>query len=79
MITRLSQDRLERALQSTQFAQNATEEELERAYVRIEELKVKNNNLNDQLIDQQQERHKFQNNIVATDHQRDTLKVQIFN
>ncbi|XP_025415331.1 centrosomal protein of 135 kDa-like [Sipha flava] len=67
------QDRLERALQSTQFAQNANEEELERAHVRIEELKLLNNKLNDQLIEEQQERHKFQNNTITIDHHRDTL------
>ncbi|XP_001945549.2 centrosomal protein of 135 kDa [Acyrthosiphon pisum] len=67
------QDRLERTLQSTQFAQNATEEQLERAQVRIEELKLINNKLNDQLIDEQQERHKSHNNTMAIDHQRDTL------
>lgn len=76
-ITRRCQDRLERALQSTQFAQNATEEQLERAHVRIEELKLINNKLNDQLIDEQQERHKFQNNTISIDHQRETLRVSI--
>lgn len=75
LIIRRCQDRLERALQSTQFAQSATEEELERAHVRIEELKLLNNKLNDQLIDEQQERHKFQNNTIAIDHKRDTLTV----
>ncbi|KAL5242925.1 hypothetical protein ACI65C_010335 [Semiaphis heraclei] len=67
------QDRLERTLQSTQFAQNASEEQLERAQVRIEELKLINNKLNDQLIDEQQERHRSHNNTMAIDHQRDTL------
>ncbi|XP_025196945.1 centrosomal protein of 135 kDa-like [Melanaphis sacchari] len=67
------QDRLERALQSTQFAQNATEEQLECAHVRIEELKLINNKLNDQLIDEQQKRHKSHSNTIAIDHQRDTL------
>lgn len=76
-ITRRCQDRLERALQSTQFAQSATEEQLERAHVRIEELKLINNKLNDQLIDEQQERHKFQNNSISIDHQRETLRVSI--
>lgn len=78
LIFRRCQDRLERALQSTQFAQNASEEQLERAHVRIEELKVMNNKLNDQLIEEQQERHKFQNNTIAIDHQRDTLKVLFY-
>lgn len=77
MVTRHSQDRLERALQSTQFAQNATEEQLERAHVRIEELKLINNKLNDQLIEEQQERHKFQNNTISIDHQCETLRVSI--
>ncbi|CAH1725441.1 centrosomal protein of 135 kDa-like isoform X1 [Aphis gossypii] len=72
-----SQDRLERTLQSTQFAQNATEEQLERAHVRIEELKLLNNKLNDQLIDEQQERHKSHNNTIAIDHQRDTLTSEL--
>lgn len=76
-ITRRCQDRLERALHSTQFAQNATEEQLERAHVRIEELKLINNKLNDQLIDEQQERHKFQNNTISIDHQCETLRVSI--
>lgn len=75
LLTRHCQDRIERALQSTQFAQNATEEQLERAHVRIEELKLLNNKLNDQLIDEQQERNKFYNNSIAIDHQRDTLRV----
>jgi hypothetical protein len=75
IIIRRCQDRLERALQSTQFAQNANEEELERAHVRIEELKLLNNKLNDQLIEEQQERHKFQNNTITIDHHRDTLTV----
>jgi len=34
-----------------------------------------NNKLNDQLIDEQQEKHKFHNNTIAIDHQRDTLVV----
>lgn len=37
-----------------------------------------NNKLNDQLIEEQQERHKFQNNTIAIDHQRDTLKVLFY-
>lgn len=77
MISRRTQDRLEHTLQSTQFAQNATEEQLERAHVRIEELKLINNKLNDQLIDEQQELHKFHNNTIAIDHQKDTLTVDI--
>lgn len=48
---------------------------MERANVRIEELKHLNNKLNDQLIDEQQERHKSHNNTIAIDHQRDTLTV----
>jgi len=36
-----------------------------------------NNKLNDQLIDEQQERHKSHNNTIAIDHQRDTLTVSI--
>ncbi|VVC32431.1 Hypothetical protein CINCED_3A018546 [Cinara cedri] len=71
------QDRLERALQSTQFAQSASEEQLERLHVRIEELKLMNNKLNDQLIDEQQERHKFKNTTIAIDHQRDSLTNEI--
>jgi len=35
------------------------------------------NKLNDQLIDEQQELHKFHNNTIAIDHQRDTLTVSI--
>jgi len=75
--TRCCQDRLECALQSTQFAQSATEEQLERAHARIEELKLTNNKLNDQLINEQEQLHKFHNNTIATDHQLDTLKVSI--
>lgn len=75
LIIRRCQNHLERALQSTQFAQTASEEQLERAHVRIEELKVMNNKLNDQLTEEQQERHKYQNNTIAIDQERDTLKV----
>lgn len=77
MVTRRCQDRLERSLQSTQFAQSATEEQLERAHIRIEELKLINHKINDQLIDEQQEKHKFQNNTISIDHQRDTLMVSL--
>lgn len=38
-----------------------------------------NNKLNDQLIDEQQELHKFHNNTIANDHQKDTLTVDISN
>lgn len=62
-------------MQSTQFAQNTVEEQLERAHVRIDELKLINNKLNDQLIEEQQERHKSHSNTVAIDLQRDTLTV----
>lgn len=36
-----------------------------------------NNKLNDQLIEEQQERYKFQNNTIVIDHQRDTLTVSL--
>jgi len=48
---------------------------LERAHARIEELKLMNNKLNDQLIDEQQEKHKFHNNTIGIDRQCDTLVV----
>ncbi|XP_050442844.1 centrosomal protein of 135 kDa-like isoform X2 [Adelges cooleyi] len=72
-----SQDRLERALQSTQFAQNAIEEQLERAHKRIEELKHLNNTLNDRLMNEKQEKHMYHDSIAVTDHRHETLVTEL--
>ncbi|XP_050532393.1 centrosomal protein of 135 kDa-like isoform X2 [Daktulosphaira vitifoliae] len=66
-------DRLERTLQSTQFAQNTVEEQLERAQVKIEELKQINNKLNDQLDCEHQEKQRYHNNITINDDHRESL------